>query len=59
MQKKDKKPNMEKLKTQEYRNSFNDIFFGLTLTTTDFSFGLFEESGGNRAEMTIYSQKQD
>jgi len=45
MQKNDKKPNMEKQKTQEYRNPFDDIFFWLTLATTDFSFGL--ENGGN------------
>ena len=43
MQKKDKKPNMEKLKTQEYKNPFDDIFFWLTLATTDFSFGLYKK----------------
>ena len=44
MQMKDKKQNMKKLKTQEYRNPFDDIFFWLTLATTDFPFKLFEEN---------------
>ena len=43
MQKKDKKPNMKKLEKQEYRNPFDDMFFWLTLATTDFSFGLYKK----------------
>jgi hypothetical protein len=52
MQKPNKKPKREKQKTQENNNPFDDIFFWLTLATTDYSW-LFEENNEGTAALDI------